>query len=249
MRALTGFAFLLAGLALAPAAHSQSAPPPAKPEDQGLGEVLVTANRQNAAYAQQNRPVVGLRRRADAGVMSVYVTSDTRDAAERTKEIYTVMEAVIDRAAAAGIQLVVGNVPLRTITRANYKNLPVVWAGRLDTGKIEFMLKAPLESSAFATRMKLAEFIKSVKGAGRGTFETGASIYPADINLTVVNPDQYRDAVIRLVADDARKQAAVFGPDFTPTVAGIDGPVAWSQVSSTDVFLYLPYSYSIGANK
>ncbi len=253
MRALTGIALLLAGLALPSAAYCQTTQAKgsdqAKAEDQGLGEVLVTASRGNAAYAQQNRPVVGLRRRADSGVMSVYVTSDTRDAAQRNKEIYTVMETVIDRAAAAGIQLVVGNVPLRTITRDNYKTLPVVWAGRVDTGKIEFMLKAPLGASAFATRKKLADFVKSVKGTGRGTFETGSSIDLPDITLTVVNPDQYRDAVIALVAEDARKQAAVFGPDFTPTVNGIDGPVSWSQVSSTDVFLYLPYSYTIGAKK
>lgn len=247
MRALSGFALLMAGLTLAPAAVAQTALP--KAEDSDLGEVLVTASRQNAAYAQQNRPVIGLRRRADAGVMSVYVTSDTRDAAERYKEIYTVMETVIDRAAAAGIQLVVGNVPLRQVTRENYKALPIVWAGRADTGKIEFMLKAPLEGSALATRKRLADFIKSIKGTGRGTFETGSSVSPPEITLTVVNPDQYRDAVIRLVADDARKQAAVFGPDFTPSVTGIDGPVAWSQVSSTDVFLYLPYSYRIEARK
>lgn len=65
------------------------------------------------------------------------------------------------------------------------------------------------------------------------------------ITLTVVNPDQYRDAIVQLVAGDARHMAALFGPDFTFNVTGIDGQVSWSQVSSTEVFLYIPYRYVI----
>jgi FtsP/CotA-like multicopper oxidase with cupredoxin domain len=63
--------------------------------------------------------------------------------------------------------------------------------------------------------------------------------------LTIVNPDQYRDAIVQLVADNARRYAAMFGPDYAVQVGGIDGQVFWSQVSGTDVFLYVPYRYTI----
>ena len=71
----------------------------------GLGEVLVTANRNNARYALQDRPVVGLRRQADAAVMAVAISSDSRDEATRKKEIHAVLLAALGRAPAAGVEL------------------------------------------------------------------------------------------------------------------------------------------------
>ncbi|MEQ1641726.1 MAG: hypothetical protein ABL881_13025, partial [Novosphingobium sp.] len=47
------------------AGFAQQAEPP------GLGEIMVSANRNSVPYAQNDRPVVGLRRRADAAVMSL----------------------------------------------------------------------------------------------------------------------------------------------------------------------------------
>ena len=73
--------FLLAGAVLAamtPPAMAQDSNAPA------LGEVVVTANRLSAPYAQQNRPVIGLRRRADSAVMRLTISSDSRDASDRT---------------------------------------------------------------------------------------------------------------------------------------------------------------------
>ena len=62
-----------------------------------FGEVLVTAQRQNAPFYRQDRPVVGLRRPADGAVMAFTINSDTRDAATRKEEIHTVLLTAIDR--------------------------------------------------------------------------------------------------------------------------------------------------------
>lgn len=209
-------------------------------EAPGLGEVLVTANRENVRYAQANRPVAGLRRRADAAVMQLTISSDTREEVGRRQEIHTVLLSALERAPGAGFQLVSGNVQLEPVTKASYKDLPFQWAGRVDTSRVDLLVKAPLDGSAFETQNRLAAFIRSLKGSGRATISTSGTI-----TLTVVNPDQYRDAIVALVAADARHQAAAFGPDFTFNVTGIDGQVNWSQVSSTEVFLYLPYRYVI----
>jgi hypothetical protein len=113
-------------------------------------------------------------------------------------------------------------------------------AGRVDTSQVRLMLKAKLAGSATAAEQKLAAFIKSVPSTGRGAIERAGVL-----TLTIVNPDQYRDAIVKLVADSARHQAAAFGPDYAVQVTGIDGQVSWSQVSSTEVFLYLPYRFTI----
>ena len=102
------------------------------------------------------------------------------------------------------------------------------------------MVKTRLDGSATAAEIKLQAFISSLKKAGRATVDTSGGIA-----LTVINPDQYRDRIITLVAEDAKHNAALFGPSFTFNIAGVDLPVMWSQVSSTEVFLFLPYRYNI----
>jgi hypothetical protein len=235
---------LAAAYALAAApASAQTADAPATVSAPGLGEVVVTANRQNTRYAQQDRPVVGLRRQADAAVMPVAIASDTREEAARKKEIHAVLLAALDRAQAAGVELVSGAVQLAPVTRANYQELPFQWAGRADTSKVDLMVRVRLAGSAAQAEKKLTDFIASLSGAGgagRATVDkTGG------LTLTIVDPDQYRDAIVRLVAEDARRSAATFGPDFSTTISGIDGQVGWSQVGSTEVFLFIPYRYTV----
>jgi len=206
----------------------------------GLGEVVITGNRLSARYAQQDRPVVGLRRQADSAVLQLSIASDSRDEATRKREIHTILLAALDRAAAAGVEMVTGSFELVPVTRANYQELPLVSAGRVDTSQANVMIKVKLAGSVVAAEQRLDAFIKSVPRTGRGTIDkTGA------LALTIVNPDQYRDAIVTLVADNARHYAAIFGPDYAVQVTGIDGQVLWSQVSGTDVFLYVPYRYTI----
>lgn len=206
----------------------------------GLGEVLVTATRGNAPYALDGRPVVGLRRRADSAVVPLTISSDTREAATRYEEIYTALLGAIDKAAGSGVEIVRGAFRLEPVTRANYKDLVLMSGNRVDTSTVTVLVKVPLQGSAAATQARLQAFIGSLKGSGRATVEGGGGI-----TLTVVDPDQYRDAIVRLVAADAKHNASIFGAEFTFNATGIDGQVAWSQVSPTDVFLYIPYRYNI----
>lgn len=226
-----------AAIALAIGAGAAVAQPSGAPS---LGEVMVTANRTNAPYAQQDRPVVGLRRTADAAVMPLVIASDTRDAEARKQEIHTALLAAMDRAAASGFEIVSGTFRVEAVTRENYARLPLMPGGRVDTSQVRVLVKTRLAGTATETEARLRRFIASLRGTGRATVEFGGGL-----TLTVANPDQYRDAIIGLVADDAKHSAALFGPDFTINISGIDGQVAWSQVSGTEVLLYIPYRYTI----
>jgi len=206
----------------------------------GLGEVVVTGNRLNARYAQQDRPVVGLRRQADAAVLQLSIASDSRDPETRKREIHAILLAALDRAAAAGLDLVTGGFELTPVTKASYQDLPLVSAGRVDTSQATLMVKVKLAGSITVAEQRLDAFIKSVPRTGRGTIDKAGGL-----SLTIVNPDQYRDAIVQLVADNARHYAAMFGPDYAVQASGVDGQVSWSQVSGTDVFLYVPYRYTI----
>ncbi len=214
--------------------------PAAAQDAQGLGEVVATANRLNARYAQQDRPVVGLRRQADGAAWQVSFSSDTRDAETRKREIHAMLLAALDRAAAANIEIVTGSFELTPVTRANYQLLPLLPAGRVDTNQVGVMIKVKLAGSTADAEQRLAAFIKSVPRTGRGTIDRTGTLA-----LTIVDPDQYRDAIVKLVADNSRRYAAMFGPDNAVQVSGIDAQIFWSQVSDTDVFLYVPYRYTI----
>jgi hypothetical protein len=229
------YLFLVPSLAvIAVPASAQNAKAPA------LGEVIVTGNRLNAGYAQENRPVIGLRREADSAVRMISFSSDSRDEATRKKEIHTMLAAAMDRAAAAGVELVVGNFELTPVTKANYQELPLVWAGRVDTSKADVMVKVKLAGSTTSADQRIDAFVKSLSRSGRGAIDATGGL-----TLTIINPDQYRDAIVKLVAEDARSRAAIFGPDYAVQVSGIDGQIFWSQVSGTDVFLYIPYRYTV----
>jgi hypothetical protein len=228
--------FLAAGAvfaAVASTALAQNAAPP-------LGEVAVTANRYSAPYAQQNRPVVGLRRRADSAVMRLTISSDSRDEADRTREIQTMLAAALDRAGAAGVELATGSFELLPVTQANYKTLPLMPAGRADTSRVDLMLKVKLTGTATDAQKRMIDFAAAIPKTGRGVVEPATGF-----TLTIVDPDQYRDQIVQLVAESARKYSAMFGADYGVQVNGIDGQIAWSQVSPTEVFLYIPYSYTV----
>ena len=217
-----------------------AAPPLAAQDGGGLGEVVVTANRTNIRYFQQERPVVGLRRQADGAVIAVSISSDSRDEATRKKEIHAVLLAALGRAAAAGVEFVSGSYQLEPVTKANFTELPFQWAGRADTSKVDLLVKVKLAGSAVAAEKRLTDFIKAVPRSDRGVIDKTGSL-----TLTIVDPDKYREQVIKLVAEEAAHNAAIFGPEYRYNISGIDAQLSWSQVSSTEVFLYLPYRYTI----
>ncbi len=226
-------AAILLGMATTPA-FAQEANAPA------LGEVVVTANRLNGRYAQQDRPVVGLRRQADSAVLQFSVSSDSRDAADRKREIHAMLAAAIDRASGAGVELVTGSFELVPVTRANYQDLQLFPGNRVDTNRVDILVKVKLAGSAAVAEDKITAFIKAVPRSGRGVIDRAGSL-----TLTIVNPDQYREAIVKLIADSAKRDAAVFGPDYAVQASGIEGQIFWSQVSGTEVFLYIPYRYTI----
>ena len=150
------------------------------------------------------------------------------------------LAAAIDKAAAAGVDLVVGNFELTPVTKGNYQELPLYGTGRVDTSKVDVLVKVKLAGSTVSASDRIDAFAKSLSRNGRGAIDQGGGL-----TLTIVNPDQYRDSIVKMVAEDARSRAAFFGPDYAVQVTGIDGQVFWSQVSGTDVFLYIPYRYLV----
>lgn len=209
-------------------------------QDEAMGEIVVTAQRTSGAYYEDEQPVIGLRRAADSAVQTVLLTSDSRDEATRKREIHAMLEGAINRASAAGVVLVDGDFELLPVTLANYKDLIFGNGNRPDTSQLSFYVKAKLAGSTGSAQTRIDNFIKAVPPSGRALLEKQGGL-----TLTIINPDQYRDQIVKLVAAESLKYAGYFGNDYGVDVAGLDSEIKWAQASGTEVFLYIPYRFSI----
>jgi len=213
------------------------------PQDTLHDEIVVTASRKESDNYEAGIPAVGLRKVADFAVQEVVVTGDTRDPDKRSGEIYEMIRKAIELAARrGGIELATGEMVVEPLTLANYRNLTLSTDKRPDTSRVSFLVKAKLSGVADAKAVldRINAFIKEVQPVGRALLEANG-----DLTLSVVGPDQYRGQVLDLVATDAKATVAKLGADYAVELKGVDRPIEWSRASLTEVFLYVPYTYTV----
>jgi hypothetical protein len=215
-------------------------------------------------------PVIGLKRLADSAVRSIEIVSDSRDEDMRKSEVQAMLLAAIDRAKRDGLFLVTGEFELVEVTRANWKDQFPGLAEKADsededddeeedyddedednkpkpgfeddgsTTTVRLKLKTKLDGSIDNAQQKISRFAKSVPVTGRSQIAQKGGLA-----LTIVKPEQYRDEIYKLIAAGAKHAAEFYGPEYSVDVTGLDDAIAWKQVSNTEVFLYIPYDFSI----
>ncbi|HEY0625013.1 TonB-dependent receptor [Sphingomonas sp.] len=218
-------------------------------------EVIVTTSRRapgnfgtyavDLAVIPTQRSVISLKRSADYVVQTVWLAGDTREAAKRTEELEATLRNAIDGAGKAGVEIALGDYVVQPLTLTNYKSLSYIGDGRPDTSRATFLVKVRLTPgmSLAAAKAQIAKFVESVAKTGRTTLAVSG-----EPTLSVVNPDQYRGAIVDLIAADATVQAAKFGATYGVDVSGLDRPVEWARAGATEVFLFLPATYVVRRN-
>jgi len=234
MRKILCLALLLAAPAPALAQDANS-------QDYSSNEVVVSANRRQFGNYEQ-MPLVGLRRTADFAVQYVSIAGDTREEPKRREEIFAMVRSAIELAARRGVDLATGQIVVEPLTLENYRNLPLMNDGRPDSDRVNFIVKTRLAESgdAKAALERIEAFIKAVPPVGRAEMRKGGAL-----TLSVVGPEKYRGQIIDLVSADAKVTAARLGPDYAVEARGLDRPVEWARATLTEVFLYVPYNYTV----
>ena len=234
------------------------------------GEIIVTAMKRSSGYSDAPisvvtaPPVIGLKRQADSAVRQIEIVSDSREAEMRVREVRAMLLAALGRAKGAGLSLVVGQYEVIEVTSENWRDHFPALAGKPDadedddddddedsapkpgfedngsTATARLMVKTKLEGSIASAQQKIAGFVKAVPPTGRSLIEQKGGLA-----LTIVKPDQYRDEIYRRVAEGAKQAVGFYGADYGVEVTGLDRAIAWTQVSNTEVFLYVPYSFSV----
>lgn len=227
---------------------------PAWAQDDGAGEIIVTAMRRlnpDDDDARRVREIVvptpaaiqTLRRTADFAVQQVVIASDTTDEDEARTEVLAMTRKAIDMARASGVEVATGEMVVEPLTVANYKELDVTDDDDEISGElVKFLVKVPLAPGidAKTALAKIDKFIKAVPAVGRAEMKAYS-----ELTLSVVNPEQYRGAIIDLVAKDTTATSARFGTGYGVEVSGLDRPVQWKRAGLTEVQLFLPSATTV----
>ncbi len=235
--------------------------------------IVVTGTKRNSisgglATFNQAPPIIGLKRQADSAVRTIEIISDSREEGMRKREVQAMLLAAIDRAKSGGFSLVTGQFELVDVTRENWQDQ---FPGLADKPKsdvdeddedddndddddaplaafeddgstttIRLKVKTKLDGSIGNAQQKISGFVKAVPATGRSQIEQKGGLA-----LTIINPEQYRDEVYRRIAAGAKHAVTFYGAEYGLEVTGLDKAIAWQQVSNTQVFLYIPYSFVI----
>lgn len=207
------------------------------------GEIIVTAQRISSPGQMPQIPGIGIKRQADFAVQPVTVKGDTRDKAMRRKEILATVRSLIEMAGKRGVQVSYGATVIQPLTLANYAEKLRFQddSDRNDAEEVSFVVKSALtDGNAIAAGERLDAFLKAVPLNGRAEID-----HDDEAGVSIVNPNQYRGAVIAAIAADANASAKAFGPDYAVDVSDLARPVHWVLTGPTEVLLYMDYSLRI----
>lgn len=240
------------GMILAGLIAGLATPALAQDDGGGTGEIIVTGLRKLNPDDDEDRvvkpvtppaAVQTLRRTADFAVQQVVIVSDTVGEKPARDEVLAMTRKAIELSAGAGTLLATGELLVEPLTTGNYKELVFIDDDDEFNGElVKFLVKVPLAPGldAKAALSRIERFMQSVPAVGR------AEIKPySELTLSVVNPEQYRGAIIDLVAKDTAATSARFGTGYGVEVSGLDRPVQWKRAGLTEVQLFLPSASTV----
>ncbi|MEM7281741.1 MAG: hypothetical protein AAF438_08955 [Pseudomonadota bacterium] len=205
-----------------------------------LEEIVVTASR-----ASTELPGQRVTRKGDFLLLRVTISNDSREEEQREKEIHkTLLDAIKKAKGQRNIELssVTPSDFVIPLTEANHR-IELNDGARPDTSQAAFRVKSAISSDAKDGEglvLNLRRFVNDLKMAGRTLVEIDN-----DVEISIVNPSQYRSQVIQLMAEDIKTVTSAIGDDYRVIVEGVDGPVEWARVGSLNVSIYVPYRYVV----
>lgn len=209
-----------------------------------LDEIVVTASKREDSHPI---PGVMMSRRADNLLLAITIINDTREKDLREQELLATMENLLDAADAdKTIELsldITDDDFVRPLTRGNYQSRLRENVGRKDTSQFRVQAKTGIpkeERDPFALIQKLETFAESIEVIGR------TEVIPTDsVSVSLINPNQYRKDIIKMIAEDVNQITAFLGLDYRAIIEGISNPVYYSRSGVLEVNLYIPYEYKV----
>jgi len=190
-------------------------------------------------------PGASLRRPADYMLQQIKVSNDSPDEKVRKDEILQTLHLMENAAARdKGIELAL-LADYRTVVpmKPDIAALKLTRGNRVDTSEVTVCIKVrviPGAGNAPVLFERLRSFPSSIKPAGRSAIDVSGTP-----ELTIINPDQYREQVVKLYAADSRLVTSALGADYRVVTRGIDRQLQWVRDGLVNVVIYIPYEYEV----
>jgi len=201
---------------------------------------VVTATRS----AGQSYPGITYTKKGDFLLLSLLLSNDTREEKLRRDEVHqTLLKAIKLSKKNPRIELsVIQNSFVIPLTRDNYK-MELSSGSRPDTSQIEVRVKTnilPGDENPSKLITALREFSELLPVVGRVEIDV-----LDDVDVSVVNPNQYREKLIQLIMRDIQKVTSGLGDDYRAVITGMGQTVQWVKSGAINLTLYLDYSYVV----
>lgn len=228
---------------LAAAAILLTGASPCLAQEPDLEEIIVTGSRM-MEWDPDEVPVVQLARRADNLIVMVRVVNDTRGEADRRTEITQTLRSMARAAAARpDIDLSMENDgALIPFTEDMVSTLTLGTDGRVDTSMASFIVKTPIREgdTLDSASQRIESFVEGVQEVGRSLANVSG-----DWQLSIIEPPQYRPAILAAIAADARLTSQAFGDDYAVQIEGLSNRVTWRQSGPLELSLFIPYDMTV----
>jgi hypothetical protein len=201
--------------------------------------VVVTAERLSDSY---EAPHLSITKRADHVITHLNVTCDTRDLSQRRAELKETLRNMIRAAAGtATISLGLGDKIVGDLNESNFDQI-IEPDARIDTSHAVVIIKTRVSDgdTLNGAIQRIIDFVNKVPKAGRTEV-----LRQGNWDLTIIGPEQYRDAILKLIVEDARHTADLFGSGNGIAIEGLEQQVAWYQKGPLDLGLFIPYKLKI----
>jgi len=222
-------AFVVAGVA-----HAQ---------DMAQEAIVVTGSRYVERYESFTIPHVSLLRRADFAVANLTISSDTRDADGRSQELRSALQGLA-RAQNRNVSLGIlddsdqedGQTRVRPFS-VEQAMLLLAGGSRVDTSQITIVLRTPVsaDDTTDSVTARLDAFRQATPRPGR------VEAFRGQLELVIINPPQYRAAVVSEIAADATRIAQGLGEGYGAQLEGLESALAWKRAGDLDLRLFVPY--------
>ncbi|MFK8054192.1 MAG: hypothetical protein AB8F65_14585 [Woeseiaceae bacterium] len=220
---------------------------------QGMDEIVVTGSRMSSgvgSYRSDVVPVVHIKRRPDFMVVDAMIESDSRSAPIRRKEIDKTLASLARQAAKTEhIELGLARVfptendDIEYIVDFDIDAVEVVSGRRPDTSRVALVIKSPLldtDETPDDVYSRIESFVESVDEEGRAIASDSG-----DMNFSLIGISQFREPLMKLLAEDNEKLRGVFGDDYNVHITGLELPVQWRVSGPMELVIYFPYSSTL----
>lgn len=206
-------------------------------------EIVVTGARLER-FEDLVLPAITMTRRADAVLVNATVSSDSRDAAMRAREIRATLEDMARRARASDVTIsLLQDDVLRPFTVDLAMRL-VGYGGRADSNAVVVQLRTATrgpDDTLDAVRERFTRFVDSISESGRATVDFDED----EVQLTVVNLPQYRAPLVAAIVSDGRAVAAAMGEGYRPEISGLESAIAFRRSGDLDLTLFVGYALRV----